>query len=1074
MSNTIGPVDIEFLLKSLNFNQESEKMKAGIRGITATAQQEANNTNAIFKNLASGIGVYFSASFLKSFVSEIANVRGEFQQLEIGLTTILKSKSEADRLMKQVVDFAVTTPFSLKDVSTGAKQLLAYGFAAKDVVSNIKMLGDVSAGLSIPISDLIYLYGTLNTQGRAYTRDILQFTSRGIPIISELAKQYGVTKEQISKMVEAGEVGFPAVEKAFKSMTSEGGTFFNLIDNISTTIPVQISNFKDAFTKELNDIGKANEGLISGTISSATLMVGSFDKVLDVVKVLVTTYGVYKAATIAVAVADSYSAAAKAAALTTTSLMSTETVKLTFAQYASAKAQGTLNAVMSVNPYVLAVSGIAALITALYVFGDATDEAAQSQAKIDQGVNDTRAKVEAMVIAINSEKTANADKAKALKELNGIMSSTVGILDAKTLATQKGKDAIDKYIDSIRKQAEIEDLTNKLSKNMSEQDRISGGGFTFLDAFKTNSKTISMGDISGRQAEAMFNLKEEESFLKKQLELKMAVKKEDGNALDIKKRTLDVIEQEIEAQKKLQKETSNKSEYNSIQKKIDALEAEKIAITGVKDKTKEIQGEYNKIEAAIKKAADAVVNANEKERPALQEKLAALVKQKQAWEDIIKAQRGEVKDLKPIKLITKISGDSVKTSELEFDKLNKKVEETGKQADKLKVKYKNSLDPGAIDVANEKWEKQSEILREVASFLEHMVDKYTEQLGLTEQQSEQLSAMVGIVGQLASGNLPGALLMALEQTISDTRNAEIVTKAYARQLEVVNKLLLDNQRLLDQSARFGGSDEAYKQRILLLKKQEEIQKQQILGNESALDKATWEKRNSLFGFLFGSTADERKALEEAQQALKETQQEIEDTQLAWNDFLRGGLTENTISDSIAEGFQQGKTSVTDFADFVNTMLMDAVLSVFKAEILGPEITAMSEYVKFALSDNILGSDEVAKVNEMSQAIIDKNKPLWDNLTSNLNISGTSSSSSSAITGIQASASADAVNAMVGQLMAVRVDIKSILLGIASGQDDTSKTLLYMKQIAENTAPIYRLKSIEEGISEMNSTLKSRL
>lgn len=60
------------------------------------------------------------------------------------------------------------TPFNLGDVSAGTKQLLAYGSEAGNVINELKMIGDVASGVSQPIGDLVYLYGTLQTQGRAY------------------------------------------------------------------------------------------------------------------------------------------------------------------------------------------------------------------------------------------------------------------------------------------------------------------------------------------------------------------------------------------------------------------------------------------------------------------------------------------------------------------------------------------------------------------------------------------------------------------------------------------------------------------------------------------------------------------------------------------------------------------------------------------------------------------------------------------------------------------------------------------------------------------------------------------
>src|SRR5690606_13372571 len=106
----------------------------------------------------------------------------------ISFTTMLQSKTKADALMGELVQFAGTTPFDLKGTAQAAKQLLAYGTAASDVTTELRMLGDVASGVSQPIGDLVYLYGTLKTQGRAYAVDIRQFAGRGIPIYAELAK----------------------------------------------------------------------------------------------------------------------------------------------------------------------------------------------------------------------------------------------------------------------------------------------------------------------------------------------------------------------------------------------------------------------------------------------------------------------------------------------------------------------------------------------------------------------------------------------------------------------------------------------------------------------------------------------------------------------------------------------------------------------------------------------------------------------------------------------------------------------------------------------------------------------
>ncbi len=199
--------------------KDAEKSKGIIASIGNSAIQEGQKIDNTFKRIAGAVGGVFVLREARDFVSKVAQVRGEFQQLEVAFSTMLGSKEKADRLMAQVVDFAAKTPFDLQGVAGGTKQLLAYGSASEEVTEELKMLGNIASGLSIPLNDMVYLYGTTRTQGRMYTQDLKQFMGRGIPIADELAKILGTQKDKIQEMVSAGKIGFPEVQKALQNMT---------------------------------------------------------------------------------------------------------------------------------------------------------------------------------------------------------------------------------------------------------------------------------------------------------------------------------------------------------------------------------------------------------------------------------------------------------------------------------------------------------------------------------------------------------------------------------------------------------------------------------------------------------------------------------------------------------------------------------------------------------------------------------------------------------------------------------------------------------------------------------------
>lgn len=252
-----------------------------------------------FSRMQAAAGAYLSIDMAKRLASEMVSVYGTFQQLDIAFRTMLHSGEKAKVLMEELVNFAAVTPFNLTDVGQGAKQLLAYGTAANKITTEIEMLGNVASGVTIPLGDLIYLYGTLRSQGRAYTVDIRQFAGRGIPIYEELAKVLNVSVGEVSSLVEAGRVGFPEVEKAFQNMTNKGGTFFNLMRDQSKAVTGQISNLMDNIDTKLNEVGKSNDALITGGISGANYLVDHYKEVGSALATLIALYGVHKTALIA-------------------------------------------------------------------------------------------------------------------------------------------------------------------------------------------------------------------------------------------------------------------------------------------------------------------------------------------------------------------------------------------------------------------------------------------------------------------------------------------------------------------------------------------------------------------------------------------------------------------------------------------------------------------------------------------------------------------------------------------------------------------------------------------------------
>lgn len=302
MNSVDGALAFKATLDIDQFNVSAQAMERNIRRVSDTAVSESAEMEqsilSFAQNGARYIVSYLVGQGMGSLLQSIVSVRGQFQQLEIAFETMLGSGSKAKALMDQMAETAAKTPFDLQGVAGGAKQLLAYGESADKDNDTLVRLGNIASGLSIPLNDIVYLYGTTMVQGRLYAQDVRQFTGRGIPLVKELAAMYGKTAEEINAMVSEGKIGFPEVEKVIKKLTDQGGQFYNLMEKQSASLTGQISNLGDAWDMALNKIGERNQEVFSTGISGATYLVEHLDDVLRIVKSVAIAYGSYRAAVI--------------------------------------------------------------------------------------------------------------------------------------------------------------------------------------------------------------------------------------------------------------------------------------------------------------------------------------------------------------------------------------------------------------------------------------------------------------------------------------------------------------------------------------------------------------------------------------------------------------------------------------------------------------------------------------------------------------------------------------------------------------------------------------------------------
>ncbi len=243
--------------------------------------------------LAQRTAVVFSFGAAKSFVEQIAEVRGQFELSERSLEAILQNKPKADEIFNKTVELAVKSPFRIKDLVDYTRQLSAYRIESDKLYNTTKRLADVSAGLGVDMGRLILAYGQVKAAAYLRGSEVRQFTEAGINMYGELQQYFkevkgeAYTTAQIVDMISKRKVTFEDVEAIFQRMTDKGGTFYNMQEIQAETLQGKISNLKDAFDVMLNDIGKANDGIFKGVVSWGTSLLDNWKTLAEIGKALI-------------------------------------------------------------------------------------------------------------------------------------------------------------------------------------------------------------------------------------------------------------------------------------------------------------------------------------------------------------------------------------------------------------------------------------------------------------------------------------------------------------------------------------------------------------------------------------------------------------------------------------------------------------------------------------------------------------------------------------------------------------------------------------------------------------------
>lgn len=364
------------------------------------------------------IGAVFGAQTLAQFTRQIVNVRGEMQMLESSFEVLLRGKG-VKPFLDDIKAFAVESPLSLTGVSQAAQTLLGFNVAAEETIPIIKQIGDISMGNEERFKSLTLAFAQMSSTGKLMGQDLNQMINAGFNPLQEISAKTGKSISDLKKEMEKGAVSSDMVADAFKSATAEGGKFYGMTQKQAEGIKGLQAQIEGTAQEMFNDLGKMSEGFITGTYKATKSLIENYDKIGRALGTIITTYGAYRAAIIAITIAENGWTIAQIAQYKWLVLVE--------------KAQKLLNATMLKNPYVAITVAVVGLVSVLVALKDRTTDAEKAQKKINEALQEASEKKEGLktkgneLIGVLKDETATVyQQIKAYRELIDLLPGLKG------------------------------------------------------------------------------------------------------------------------------------------------------------------------------------------------------------------------------------------------------------------------------------------------------------------------------------------------------------------------------------------------------------------------------------------------------------------------------------------------------------------------------------------------------------------------------------------------------------------------------------------------------------------------
>ena len=270
--------------------QRLKRLQAQLLGQSIQQTKSNNYLAQSFGYIRNRIVYALTLGAITNFTKQVYEIRGQYELLERSLGVLINSFERGSKIFQELNAMSIESPFTLMELAGAAKQLTAYNFSAKEVVDTTRRLADLSAALGVPMERLTYNLGQIRAQTVLTARDARDFANAGLPVVKLLSDYY---TELEGKVVSTGDVydrmskkmvSYTDVMTVLNKATDEGGKFFDFQAKQAETLRVQMANLTLAYNNMLNEVGKANQGLLTTPVKGLKVLFQNWESIARVIK----------------------------------------------------------------------------------------------------------------------------------------------------------------------------------------------------------------------------------------------------------------------------------------------------------------------------------------------------------------------------------------------------------------------------------------------------------------------------------------------------------------------------------------------------------------------------------------------------------------------------------------------------------------------------------------------------------------------------------------------------------------------------------------------------------------------